>query len=141
MVAFIKFDDFNEQLLLGKHLLGAADHVIKAMLTNTAPNASTNALKADLTEITAQNGYPAGGTDIQNAVTQTGATSQVTGVDVTWTASGGPFGPFRYVCLYNDTQTTPAKPLIGYYDYGSSISVNDTESFTLDFGASVLVLS
>src|SRR5262245_11933961 len=141
MVAFVKFDDFHEQLLLGKHLLGAADHVVKAMLTNTAPNASTNTLKSDLTEITAAAGYPAGGTDIQNAVTQTGATSQMTGVDVTWTASGGSFGPFRYVALYNDTQTTPSKPLIGYYDYGSTITINDSESFTLDFGASVLVLS
>jgi hypothetical protein len=141
MVAFVKFDDFNEQLLLGKHLLGAADHVIKAMLTNTAPNATTNTVKTDITEITAGSGYVAGGTDIQNAVTQTGATSQMTGVDVTWTASGGSFGPFRYVILYNDTQTTPAKPLLGYYDYGSSISINDTESFTLDFSTSVITLT
>jgi hypothetical protein len=141
MVAFVKFDDFHEQLLLGKHLLGAADHVVKAMLTNTAPNSTTGAVKTDVTEITAAAGYPAGGTDIQNAVTQTGATSQMTAVDVTWTASGGSFGPFRYVVLYNDTQTAPAKPLIGYYDYGSSITINDSESFTLDFGTSVIVLS
>lgn len=131
MVAFVKFDDFNEQLLLGKHLLGAADHILKVMLSNTAPNASTNTIKSDITEIAASAGYPAGGTDIQNAVTQTGATSNVTGVDVTWTASGGSFGPFRYVILYNSTQTTPNLPLVGFYDYGSSISVNDTESFTV----------
>jgi hypothetical protein len=63
------------------------------------------------------------------------------GTDVTWTASGGSFGPFQYVVLYNDTQTTPAKPLIGWYNYGSAISVNDTESFTVDFGATVLTLT
>src|SRR5262245_30291969 len=141
MVAFVKFDDFNEQLLLGKHLLGASDHVLKVCLTNTAPVSATNTVKADITEITAQFGYPAGGTDIQNTVTQTGATSTVGGTDVTWTAAGGSFGPFRYVVLYNDTQTTPAKPLVGFYDYGSSISINDTESFTVDFGASVLSLT
>lgn len=141
MVAFIKFDDLNEQLLLGKHDFSAAGHVIKAMLTNTAPNVATNTIKSDITEITPANGYPSGGTDIQNAVTQTGATSQVTGVDVTWTATGGSFGPFRYIVLYNDTQTAPVKPLIGYYDYASSISVNDTESFTVDFSTSVLVLT
>lgn len=141
MVAFVKFDDFNEQLLLGTHRLAASADVLKVMLTNTAPNAATATVKADITEITAQNGYPAGGTDIQNAVVQTGATASVTGVDVTWTCSGPSFGPFRYVVLYNDTQTVPAKPLLGYYDYGSSISVNDTESFTVDFGSSVLTLT
>lgn len=141
MVAFQMFDDFKEQLLLGKHLLGAADHVIKAMLTNTAPNASTNTVKADLTEIAAGNGYTAGGTDIQNSVTQAGATSSVASVDVTWTATGGVIGPFRYVALYNDTQTTPVKPLVGFYDYGSSIQLNDTESFVVDFSTSWLTLT
>ena len=140
MVAFNKFNSFQSELLKGSHRLAAAGDVVKAMLTNTAPVA-TNALKGDLTEITAQFGYPSGGTDIQNDVTTSGAVGQLTGVDVTWTASGGSFGPFRYVVLYNDTQTTPSKPLIGWYDYASSISVNDSESFTIDIGATVLTLT
>ena len=140
MVAFNKFNQFQADLLLGAHRLAAAGDVVKAMLTNTAPVA-TNTVKANITEITAQVGYPAGGTDIQNDVTLSGAVGQLVGTDVTWTASGGSFGPFRYVVLYNDTQTTPAKPLIGWYDYGSSISVNDTESFTVDYGATVLTLT
>ena len=140
MVAFNKFNQFQADLLLGAHRLAAAGDVVKAMLTNTAPVA-TNTVKANITEITAQFGYPAGGTDIQNDVTLRGAVGQLVGTDVTWTASGGSFGPFRYVVLYNDTQTTPAKPLIGWYDYGSSISVNDTESFTVDYGATVLTLT
>ena len=140
MVAFNKVNAFQRDLLLGAHRLAATGDVVKAMLTNTAPTAA-NAIKSDITEITAQNGYPAGGSDIQNDVTLSGSSGQLTGVDVTWTASGGSFGPFRYVVLYNDTQTTPAKPLIGWYDYGSSISINDTESFTLDYGATVLTLS
>ena len=49
------------------------------------------------------------------------------------------FGPFRYAVLYNDTGAT--KYLIGYYDYGSSISINDGETFTVDFGASVLTVA
>jgi hypothetical protein len=140
VVAFNKFNVFQQDLLLGAHRLAAAGDVVKACLTNTAPVA-TNTVKANITEITAQFGYPAGGSDILNDVTLSGAVGQLIGTDVTWTASGGSFGPFRYVVLYNDTQTTPAKPLIGWYDYGSAISVNDTESFNVDFGATVLTLT
>lgn len=130
MVAFLKFNVFQQDLLLGAHRLAAAGDVVKACLTNTAPVA-TNTVKANITEITAQFGYPAGGSDILNDVTLNVAVGQLIGTDVTWTAAGGSFGPFRYVVLYNDTQTVPAKPLIGWYDYGSSISVNDTEAFTV----------
>jgi hypothetical protein len=140
MVAFNKFNVFQQDLLLGSHRLAAAADIVKACLTNTLPLA-TNTVKANITEITAQNGYPAGGTDIANDVTLATAVGQLVGTDVTWTASGGSFGPFQYVVLYNDTQTTPAKPLIGWYNYGSAISVNDTESFTVDFGATVLTLT
>jgi hypothetical protein len=140
VVAFQKFNTFQQDLLLGVHRLAAAGDVVKACLTNTAPVA-TNTVKANITEITAQFGYPAGGSDILNDVTLSGAVGQLIGTDVTWTASGGSFGPFRYVVIYNDTQTTPAKPLIGWYDYGSAISVNDTESFNVDFGATVLTLT
>jgi hypothetical protein len=140
MVAFNKFDTFQKDLLLGAHRLAAAGDVVKACLTNTAPVVG-NTVKANITEITAQFGYPAGGSDILNDVTAAGAVGQLVGTDVTWTAAGGTFGPFRYVVLYNDTQTVPAKPLVGWYDYGSNISVNDTESFTVDFGATVLTLT
>jgi hypothetical protein len=35
--------------------------------------------------------------------------------------------------LYNDTPTSPADPLVGWWDYGSSITLLDTETFTVDF--------
>jgi hypothetical protein len=41
-------------------------------------------------------------------------------------------GPFRYVVLYNDDPTSPADPLIGWYDYGSDVTLQDTETFTID---------
>src|SRR5688572_10019340 len=134
MASFNKFQNFVEDLGKGVHQLHAAGHMLKIYATNTAPNAATMAAKADLAEITAANGYPSGGSDVQNDYTETSGTGTCTGVDVVWTASGGSFGPFRYIVLYNDTPA--ADPLIGWWDYGSSISVNDGETFTTDFGAS-----
>jgi hypothetical protein len=140
MAVFNKFDDFVEQLALAKHDLSAAGHVLKVYLSNTAPVAS-NTVKANIAEITATNGYPAGGTDIQNATSETAGTLTVTAVDVVFTAAGGSFGPLRYAIIYNDTQTSPADPLVGWYDYGSSITVLDGETLTIDFGASLLTLA
>ena len=140
MAAFNKFENFVEDLGKGVHQLHAAGHTLKVYLTNATPSVSLDAVKADLAEITAANGYPSGGTDVQNDATETGGTLTVTGVDVVWTASGGAFGPFRYAVLYNDTPTSPADPLIGWWDYGAAISVNDTETFTTDFGASLFTV-
>lgn len=111
------------------------------LLSNTAPNAATHTVKADAAEIAAGNGYTAGGADTQNDGTRTGGTLTVTGVDIVWTAAGGTIGPFRYAILYNDTPTVPADPLIGWYDYGSSITLANGETFTLDFGASLFTIA
>lgn len=139
MAAFVKFEAFSEHLAEKVHNLDT--DTLKVYLTNTAPNVATHAVKADLAEITAQNGYPAGGTDVQNATSRTGGVTSITGVDVVWTAAGGSFGPARYAVLYNDTPTSPADPLIGYWDYGSSITVNDAETLTSDFGSSLFTVT
>lgn len=138
MAAYNKFNDFNNQLMRGTHQLHAAGHTVKAMLTNTAPVA-TNSVKTDITEITAQNGYTAGGADIQNDVTESGGTASLTGVDTTITASGGSVGPFQYVVLYNDTAASDN--LISWYDYGSPVTLSDGEPFNIDFGATILDLT
>jgi hypothetical protein len=140
MAAFNKFQDFVEQLAKGVHQLHAAGHTLKVFLTNEAPLAA-DTVKGDMVEITAQNGYPAGGSDIQNDLSEAGGTGTVTAQDVVFTASGGSFGPFRYAVIFNDTPTSPADPLVGWYDYGSSITVNDGETFTVDFGASFFTLA
>ena len=141
MATFNKFQDFVEQLGKGVHQLHAAGHTFKVYLTNDTPDAALDAVKADLAEITAQNGYPAGGADIQQDYAETGGTGTLTAVDVVFTASGGSFGPFRYAVVYNDTPTSPADPLVCWWDYGSSISLNDGETFTVDFGASVFTIA
>jgi len=141
MATFNKLQDFVEQLGKGIHQLHAAGHTLKVYLTNDTPDAALDAVKADLAEITAQNGYPAGGVDIQQDYTEAGGTGTLTAVDVVFTASGGSFGPFRYAVVYNDTPTSPADPLVCWWDYGSSISLNDGETFTVDFGASVFTIA
>ena len=140
MAAFTFFQQFKEDLANGVHDLIGTQHTLKVMLTNTAPNAATNAVKSDITEISAGNGYTAGGEDIQNDGSESGGTVTVTAVDVTFTASGGSIATFRYAVIYNDTPTSPADPLIGYYDYGSSIAPATGETFVVDFGASLLTL-
>lgn len=135
MAAFIKFNAFVQHLASGVHQLqtGTA-HVFKVYLTNTAPNAATHAVRADLAEISAGNGYTAGGaTCSHTSGAQTGGTFRlILGDPPTWTAAGGSIGPFRYAVLYNDTPTSPADPLIGAWDYGSSITLAAGETFTVD---------
>lgn len=141
MATFNKFQDFVEQLGKGVHQLHAAGHTLKVYASNAVPDAALDAVKADLAEITAQNGYPAGGSDVQNDYTEATGTGTMTGVDVVWTASGGSFGPLQYVVLYNDTPTVPADPLIGWWNYGSAITVNTGETFTVDFSSSILTIA
>lgn len=138
MAAYNKFQDFVEQLCKAKH--DFSSHTFKLMLTNSAPSA-TNTVKTDITEISAGNGYTAGGAATTVGITETTGTATVTASDTSWTASGGSIGPFRYVVLYNDTATSPADALIAWWDYGSSITLASGETFTVDFGASLFTLA
>lgn len=139
MASFVKYEVFSENLAEKVHDLDL--DVLKVMLSNTAPTVATNAVRADVAEISGGNGYTSGGTDTQNATSRSGGTTSITGVDVVFTASGGSIGPFRYVILYNDTPTSPADPLIGYWDYGSSITLLTGETFTVDFGSSMFTVA
>lgn len=131
MAAFTKFNSFVENI--AEKVMNLGSDTLKVMLTNVAPVA-TNAVKADLTEISAGNGYAAGGTAINiTASSQTAGLYKLVGDDVVFTASGGTIGPFRYVVIYDDTPTSPADPLIGFFDYGSSITLQSGETFTVDF--------
>ena len=141
MATYNKYNIFVEDLANGVHDIFGTTHTFKILLSNTAPNAATHAVKADATEISAGNGYVAGGVDIDNDATRTTGTVTVTAADKTITASGGTIGPFRYAIMYNDTPAAPADPLIAWWDYGSSITLADGESFTLDFGASLFTLA
>jgi hypothetical protein len=139
MASFNKFNAFVENLAEKVHNLGS--DTLKVALTNTAPS-SANSTFSDIAEISAGNGYTAGGTAATiSSSSQTSGTYKLVLADVVFTASGGSIGPFRYAVLYNDTPTSPADPLIGYWDYGSSVTLADTETFTVDFDASSGVLA
>jgi hypothetical protein len=78
---------------------------------------------------------------VTNVYSQTSGLGALTGTDVVWTAADGSFGPFRYVVLYNDSTTVKTDPLIGYWDYGSEITVLTGETFTVDFSTNILTLT
>jgi hypothetical protein len=139
MATFTKFDVFTENLAEGVHNLGS--NTLKVMLTNSAPLV-TNTVKANLTEISAGNGYTAGGTAVTvTSSAQSSGVYSLVGNDVVFTASGGSVGPFRYAVLYNDTPTSPADPLIAFWDYGSSVTLASGETLTVDFGSNILTVT
>lgn len=127
MATYNKFYVFATNLVNGAHNLNS--HTFKVMLTNVAPVA-TNEVLTDLTEISAGNGYTAGGTASSVTQANTLGTVKATASNVTFTAAGGSIGPFRYAVFYNSTQTSPAKPLIAWFDYGSNVTLQSGETFT-----------
>jgi hypothetical protein len=139
---FTKFNKFLEQLAEKKYDLGS--DTLKFALTNTAPTQATDTvfLPGSLhPPPAAANGYTAGGhtATIASSTESGGTYTLACTTDVVITATAGGIGPFRYVILYDDT--AGSDELIGYYDYGSSITVNSGETFTIDVTASLLTIT
>jgi hypothetical protein len=129
MVAFNKYNSFIEEIFEGGHNLGS--DTLKWALTNTAPAAGDTVWSTGVYPApAAANGYTAGGNTITvSSSAQSGGTYKNVMADSVFTAAGGQIGPFRYVIGYNSSKSNK---LFGYYDYGSSITLNDTESITVD---------
>ena len=134
MASYNKFQDYAEQLNKAVH--NWSSHTYKAVFSNTAPSA-TNTMLADITPISNGGGYSGGaggGVTLDSvALSESSGTAKVTIADEVFTASGASVGPLRYVPIYNDSATSPADALVCWYDYGSSITLLDTETFTIDF--------
>ena len=133
MTAPVKFLDFADQLVRGVHDWDL--HVFKVALTNTLPVNTQVSLDTvtNHPQPAAANGYTAGGLATTISASETAGTMTVQGTQVVFTASGGQIGPFRYAILYNDTATSPVDALVEFVDYGTSITLNDTEPFTVKF--------
>jgi hypothetical protein len=137
MATFNKVNDFVKNAVHNMDL--ESDQIVIA-LSNTAPGseasnptADGNGVVANVTQVAYTNLSSRNVTTTSS--TQTGGTYKLVLADITLTSTGGTTGPFRYVYIYDDTVTTPADPLIGYYDYGSSLTLNDGDSLTVDFSA------
>ncbi len=124
------------------------------MLFNSAPSTGDTAYDStagppatigptsSAAEITAHNGYSAGGTVIgSTAYSQSGGVATLSGSNVVFTASGGTIGPFRYiVCVNVSAGTTATRPLVGWWDYASNLTLNDGETFTVNHSANILTI-
>lgn len=133
MAAYNKFQAWSEYLAEGANV--GSDQFVVA-LTNSAPLA-TNSVLGDLTQVS----Y----TNLSTRNITTSSSSQSSGTfslvltDLVLTSSGGPTGPFRYVVIYDDTVT--GDPLVCWYDYGSSITLADGETLTINFGSSLFTIA
>jgi len=130
MAVYNKHQPFVEHIAKGVHNLLTGALTVALCATANAPVAA-NAVLADLTQIA----Y----TNLSSRVLTVSSCVQTSGVlklviaDLTLTASGGAVAAFRYIDIYNDTPTSPADPLICWFDYGSSLTLADTETLLLDF--------
>lgn len=138
MASFNKINQFVEDLADGVHNCSSDSFVVALTAAANAPVA-TNTVLANLTEIAYTNLS-------SRALTQTthgqssGTFTQLFS-DLTLTASGGSVAAFRYIVIYNDTPTSPADPLVGWYDYGSDLTLADGESLTVDFTTSTFTIA
>ena len=135
MASFTKVNDFVKNMA---NAMDLDSDTLKVALSNTDPTSGTNVtadgngVLANISEIS----YTNLSTRTLSSVTstQTSGTYKLSAADLTLTASGGSVAAFRYVVIYNDTPTSPADPVIGYYDYGTSLTLNDGDTFTIDIG-------
>lgn len=144
MATFTKLNGFVEHLAEGVHNLGTG--ALTVALSNTAPGSEGTPPTGSTAACVLANVTQISYTNLSSRVISTSSSAQSGGTyslvltDLVLTASGA-VGPFRYVYIYNDTPTSPADPLICYYDYGSSISLATGETFTIDFGTELLTLA
>jgi hypothetical protein len=126
VASFNKFQAWVDNMVESANL--ATDSFVVA-LTNTAPVA-TNSVLADITQISYTNLSSRALTTASSS--QTSGTYSLTLNDLTLTASGA-VAPFRYVIIYDDTPTSPADPLVCWYDYGSAVTMASGDTFLIDF--------
>lgn len=127
MATFNKFFSFTEALAKKVHNL-TTDQLVVALTNSSNPPLTANSRVADLTVVSYTN------LTSRNVATSTGV--QTSGIyklvlnDLVLSASGT-VAAFRYIVLYNSTAAN--SELIGWYDYGSDLTLANTETLTIDF--------
>lgn len=145
MAAYTKYEPFVEHFA-NKEIdwFGTTD-TWKVVIHTDAPVVATDDDVTDLTQIAGANGYTTGGENITFNATRSGGTVTATATDVVWTAAGGNLGNSttgRYLSVYDDTAAAPLADVLSHsYDYGSTFTIADGETLTLDFGASLATLA
>lgn len=127
MAAFNFFDAFMLEVNQGHDL--AADQ-LRVALTDTAPDAASDTVIGDIVEV--DYSFLSSRNITTTSFTQTGAEAKLIVADLLLTSSGGQTPTFQYVVVYN----VASGKLIGYYDRGSSTTIEDTESLEIIFGGS-----
>jgi len=124
LVTGSKYQVFVKDLAEGVHDFSAPADDLRLILSNTAPDAAADEVLADAAEIAAGGGYSAGGFLLTNRTILTGGVGicHVEGLSA-WQEqlafrATATVGPFQYVILYNNTPSTPLKPLICYWALG-----------------------
>jgi hypothetical protein len=128
MAAFTKINSFVEAMAEGKHDF-ATDQVVVALTAAASPPDASDAILTDITQIAYT--YLSTRNVTTTSSAQTGGTYKLTLTDLTLTCSGGTAATFRYIVLYNDGAASDE--LIGFYDYGSNVTLNDGDTFQIDF--------
>lgn len=134
MAAYNKFNSWVEYMCETANC-GSDQFVVALSNAANAPSASADLNLADITTISYTN------LSSRNLTTSTASQSSGTYTllfaDLVLTASGGAVAAFRYVNIYDDTVTSPvADPFVGWYDYGSDLTLADTETLTVDWTTS-----
>lgn len=142
MIAYVKYYQFVADLVNKIHdLLGTIPGTdcdnLRVALSNTAADvAQTQTLLSNCTQIASGNGYTTGGLPTSGGLNSGAASSgtfTLTGTKQVWTAGPSAMAAFRYVILYN--QTVANGPLIASWDYGSALTLQNGETFTVKFNS------
>jgi hypothetical protein len=139
-VTYSKFQQFVEDLCKGVHNFTSDSTctLTVALTTNANAPVATNSILGNLTQIS----YTNLSSRVITGVTaeHTTGTVHLTVDDLILTASGA-VATFRHVAIYNDDPTSPADPLICYFDYGSDVTLANGETFTLNFATDLFTLA
>lgn len=138
MATYVKFEHTVEFMCDGAYDFGADTFKVQ-LIPTTEPDAAADTIESELPADLGTNfGYTQDGNSAGTATTstQTGGTYTFDLADTVFTAAGGTIGPFQYIVLFDDTPSSPVDPLVCYFDYGSVLSLLDTETLTVNWDAS-----